>query len=294
MESEHYGHTCDKCPSRGLRSVVGDFAPVKTWNAIETPQMRLTDNGVTSEGFERAIRWTPIGFPERCKKCNERYARFKRAREAIHRLELIRLALSHDETWIENPHSENLRESADAPRWRYLRFVTLTWPIVETQDEKPDLEKYKNRYLSARSALSVSLDVKGGTDVMECVSTEMPNGKWKHNVHFHGIWLMPYHTSTVIAEAMKNAGIGRDQVRAIKEDSYRCKYTGEKRTVSAKSRAVAYLAKYMTKEVMGNRRRISWGELRRWKNHIPKPFRCTCIKTTHGIWKDHEECAGDE
>lgn len=292
MGSEHYGHTCDKCPSRGLREVVGDFAPVKTWNPIQTPQMRLTDDGVTHDGFERAIRWMPIGFPERCKKCNERYARFKRAREAIHRLELIRMSIVHDETWLENPYSVGLLEKPIAPLFRYLRFVTLTWPIQEVEEAEPDLSFHMRRYVDARTKLSTSLDVRGGTDVMECVSTQLPNGRWRHNVHFHGIWLMPYHTTEKITVEMKNAGIGRDQVRAIKEDSYRCRYTDEERTVSATSRAVAYLAKYMTKEIMGNRRRISWGELRRWKEHIPKTHRCQCIKSTHGIWKDHAECDG--
>lgn len=288
---EHYGHTCDSCPSRGLREVVGDFAPVKTWNAIQTPQTRLTDDGCTIEGFERAIRWMPIGFPERCKKCNERYARYKRAREAVHRLELIRMSICHNEQWMNDPWSSRVESSKDYPLFRYLRFVTLTWPIEEVEEKEPDLKRYMKRYLKARAKLSVSLDARGGTDVMECVSTELPNGKWKHNIHFHGIWVMPYHATEKISEAMEDAGVGRDQIRAIREDSYRCKYTDEEKTVSAVSRATSYLAKYLTKEVMGNRRRISWGELRRWKEHIPIPLRCNCIKSTSAIWREHVECA---
>ena len=295
MDDEHYGHTCPKCPSRGLRSVVGDFAPVNHYREIQSPQGRLGGdlaNGVDFTVLERAIRWMPIGFPERCTTCNERYARFKRAREAIHRLEMIRQTLVHNEWWLLNPFDERLQESATAPLWRFLRFITLTWPLEQVEESQPDLDAAMRRYLKARDVLAVELDVRGGTDVMECVSKQHPNGRWTHNIHFHGVWLMPYHPIEKIAEGMKKAGVGRDQVRTIRPVEYECRYTGETRTMSAISRATAYLAKYLTKEVMQGRRRIVWGELRRWKESIPEPFRCPCIKSTHAVWKSHEECAG--
>lgn len=282
MDSEHYGHTCDKCPSRGLRDVVGDHVPVKTWRPVEATQGRLTAEGVSFEGLERAVRWEVVGFPERCRKCNERYARFKRAREAIHRLNFVRMSKTMDSRWLDGDSFE-ARPTADAERWRYLRFVTLTWSVKPTRSSVPDLDEYMRRYVHARTRLSATLDVVGGTDVMECVTRNRGGGWFTHNVHFHGVWVMPYHPIEKIAEEMDAAGVGRNQVRVIREKVYECRYTGEERTQSAISRATAYLAKYLTKEVMGNRRRIAWGEMRRWKETVPHAFRCEHVTTTSSV-----------
>lgn len=277
-----YGHTCDKCPSRGQREVVGDWVPVKTYRPTQDPQTRLTDKGFTRNVLEPAIRWETVGFPERCRSCNERYQRFKRAREAIHRLNYVRMAQQFDDRWL-NGDSYTAEPLDDAWRWEYLRFVTLTWPIKPTREAKPDLDAYMRRYVHAREVLMDELGVLGGTDVMECVTTNRGGGWFTHNVHFHGVWVMPYVTTEQIAAAMDAAGVGRDQVRVIREAEYECRFTGEKRTQSAINRAVAYLAKYLTKEVMGNRRRIAWGAMRRWKDYVPASWRCEHITTTHSI-----------
>lgn len=282
MDGGHYGHTCEKCPSRGAREVVGDFIPVNTWMPVQTPQTRLTDVGCSSEGFERGIRYAAIGYPERCSTCNERYARYKRAREAIRRLEYVRVARTMEDDWLSGDSFAS-KGRVDAERWRYLRFVTLTWPIRPTRDAEPDLDEFMRRYVHARGVLSRELDVLGGTDVMECVTTARGGGWYTHNVHFHGVWVMPFHDISDIARAMDAAGVGRDQVRVIREHTYECRFTGEERTMSASNRAVSYLAKYLTKEVMGNRRRIAWGAMRRWKEYVPNAFRCEHITTTHSV-----------
>lgn len=291
MDAGFYGHTCDKCTSRGRREVVGDYAPVKSWKPVQRTQSALTENGFTTEGFERSIRWHTIGFPERCRKCNERYARFKRAREAIHRLEYVRHAQQWDARWLMGD-TYDAEPSPDASRWEYLRFVTLTWPIKPTRSAEPDLDEAMRRYVAAREKLSQTLEVKGGTDVMECVTTNRGGGWYMHNIHFHGVWVMPYHRIEKIAEEMQAAGVGRDQVRVIEEAEYECRFTGEIRIQSAINRAVAYLAKYLTKEVMGNRRRIAWGDMRRWKDFVPHAWRCEHITTTHSIRRC--ECFSDE
>lgn len=291
MGSDYYGHTCDKCPSRGSREVVGDFVPVRTWMPVERPQTVLTAEGCSNEGFERGIRYASIGYPERCTTCNERYARFKRAREAIRRLEYVRVARTMDDEWLEGD-SFSSRGLADADRWKYLRFITLTWPIKPTREAVPNLDEYMRRYVHARTVLSKELDVRGGTDVMECVSTERGGGWYTHNVHFHGVWVMPWHPIEKIDEAMDAAGVGRNQVRVIREAEYECRFTGEVRTQPALNRAVAYLAKYLTKEVMGNRRRIAWGDMRRWKQFVPNAFRCEHITTTYSVGRC--ECFSDD
>lgn len=291
MDGGHYGHTCEKCPSRGAREVVGDYAPVKTYRPVQTPQGRLTDDGFTTEGLERAIRWAAIGYPERCTKCNERYQRFKRAREAIHRLEYVRHAQQWTDEWL-NGDSYAAEATPDASRWEYLRFITLTWPMKPTREPEPDLDAFMRRYTHARARLAESLQVLGGTDVMECVSRERGGGWYTHNVHFHGVWVMPYHPIEKIAEEMDAAGVGRNQVRVIREAEYECRFTGETRTQPAINRAVAYLAKYLTKEVMGNRRRIAWGAMRRWKEFVPAVWRCEHITTTHSVRRC--ECFTDD
>ena len=291
MGSDVYGHTCDKCPSRGSREVVGDFVPVRTWMPVERPQTSLTDDGCTSEGFERGIRYAAIGYPERCKKCNEKYARFKRAREAIRRLEYVRTSRTMSDEWLHGD-SYAARAAPDAERWRYLRFITLTWPIKPTRDATPDLDAYMKRYVHARDVLARELDVLGGTDVMECVTTERGGGWFTHNVHFHGVWVMPWSPIEKISEAMDAAGVGRNQVRVIREAEYECRFTGETRTQPALNRSVAYLAKYLTKELMQGRRRIAWGAMRRWKEYVPNVFRCEHITTTFSVGRC--ECFQDE
>jgi len=289
--TEPYGHTCEKCPSRGAREVVGDFVPVKSWKPVQRLQTALTDDGCSSEGLERTIRYVSIGYPDRCTKCNERYQRFKRAREAIRRLDFVRLASMMDDEWL-NGDSFNSVMRRGGESWKYLRFVTLTWSVKPTRKAEPDLDEYMRRYIHAREVLSKELDIRGGTDVMECVTTNRGGGWWTHNVHFHGVWVMPWTPIEKIGAAMTAAGVGRDQVRVIREAEYRCRYTGETRTQSAMNRAVAYLAKYLTKEVMGNRRRIVWGDARRWKEFVPNVFRCEHITTTHSVGRC--ECHGDD
>lgn len=245
--------------------------------------MRLTDDGITSNAMRRGIRWEVIGFPERCKECDKRYKRAKRAREAILRLEYVRMTKTMDARWLIGD-SHEAQPTADAERWKYLKFVTMTWPIKWTTEEKPDFDAHMRRYVKAREKLSTTLDVLGGTDVMECVSTKSEDGKlWKHNVHFHGVWVMPWHPIEAIDEAFTHAGVGRQQIRVIREKEYECKYTGKIKIQSAVNRATAYLAKYLTKEILGNRRRIAWGEMRRWKEAVPHFFRCEHIKTTYSV-----------
>lgn len=287
MGSEYYGYTCDKCPSRGCREVVGDHAPVRGFQPIHSPQGRFTDDGISHEVQESVIRWVPIGFPDRCKECDGRYKRAKRAREAILRLEYVRMAKTMDARWLIGD-SHEAEASSDAERWKYLRFITLTWPLKWSSQKEPDLDGAMKRYVKARTHLANALDIRGGTDVMECVTkvrysitTKRPS--YQHNIHFHGVWVMPYHPVEKISEEMRLAGVGRDQVRVIRPKEYECRYTSETRTQTAISRAVNYLSKYLTKEVMGNRRRIAWGEMRRWKDFIPAFFKCEHNTTTYSI-----------
>lgn len=268
--SENYGYTCDNCPSRGQYSIVGDFVGVNYYREEETPQGRFRDGLLTNTISVRDRRFVRIGYPERCKECNARYNRKKRAFESIKRMEYAR---------------KNY-ELFGGEKWKYLKFVTLTFPIEldKFENRKEAIDFIDSKYRRKRNRLASMLDVMGGTDVLECVSKDTPSGT-SHNVHYHCVWIMPKLPIKKIAYAMKKCGFGRDQVRALKETEW-IDSLGRERTRDAIQSAAEYLSKYLSKENTHKRRKV-WGDLRHWKQYLDDDICHICVKTTHDIEKQY-------
>lgn len=260
-ESEYYGFTCDKCTSRGLRDVVGDFVPVERWEA--TGAVRMNFYGEIDEIHAPTVRWIPVGFPERCKECNANYQRKKTAMEAIRRCEIIRRRLMLEPgEWPVTRATENARGN-----YEFLKFVTLTWGWENSTSNEPPADEAMKRYLRVREKVE-KIGCVGGTDVLECVTTENEDGTYYHHLHFHGVWICPQVDLEEWRTLLDEAGCGRDQIRACTPHVYTCKYSGEQRVQSAFSRAATYLSKYLSKQNLNGRRRIVWGDLRRWKLYV--------------------------
>ena len=293
-ECMHYGNTCSKCPSRGSREIVGDFVPVEVTSPIQTQQIRFIDNEhleMTNVVQERRIEWQPVGYPIRCRTCNARYNAYKRAAEAIERMEIIRASQHCD----------------DGSKWKYLKFMTLTFPIEPTDNPEPDIPRATEKYLKVRNHLIENIGVLGGTGVMECVSTfgieeyqrkdgttgfKGVDGKWTHNVHFHDCWIAPYTDMTELRRLVTEAGGGRFEYTVLKEEPY-TNYRGEERIFDAHKVAIRYLSKYLTK-CQGAKRKV-FGELRKWKNYLSENLCRVCIKTTNDIRKEYPcQCTTDE
>ena len=164
---------------------------------------------------DRAKVWDPdyqeyrfqnIGWPKRCKSCNTRAAAYKRARKSVERLEELR-------KFIMNYFEEEFGKHHE--RWCYLKFVTLTWKNELTNEPVPNMKKARSWLRRKRDKIIDKLDCVAGTDVMECITSEV-DGLYHHHVHMHGIWIMPYHDIEYVGEIMKKY-VGRDQCRAINQ-----------------------------------------------------------------------------
>ncbi len=261
--NEFYARTCDECPSRGSYDVVGDFGRVETRWA-----------NAPSE-----IRYETIGFPERCKKCNARNARHTSAKEAILRLEIIREAIAVSES-----------------KYDWLKFVTLTFENEWTENPSPDVDNLIAKLKIIREEL-FQFGIVGGTDVIEnVVKIEVRDGvqMYHHHLHTHGVWIGPYLDMDKLRKYLNSRGVGRFEYTPCNPAEYTCKYTGEQRVQSAINRATSYLAKYMSKETLIGRRRISWGTLRQWKQYVKKEICFRCVKTTGQIEKyDYCNCSAN-
>ena len=227
-----YPNTCDKCPSKGEFSIVGDCIPIKD-----------VDFRYTGE-----YQWRNVGWPDRCKPCNAKAQARKRANHTIHRLEELRCMVQDA--------FAGLKGAED--RWCFLKFVTLTWKNESVPESEPDMKKARKWLLRKRTKICNRLDILGGTDVLECVTTEK-DGLYYHHVHSHGVWLMPFHPIKEIGQVMKTY-VGRDETRAIQPKNITLK-NGQEITISAFAQARNYIMKYLTKQP--NTRRSSWGFARK-------------------------------
>lgn len=271
-----FGFTCDSCPSRGYYEDEPDWVRVGGTQPNYKPLegSRGTLSYIT---HYTTPKWINLSYPDRCKQCNARYQSYKRAREAISRLEIVRKTF----------------EDFGGERWKYLKFVTLTFPIIADQyaSEREAIDSVDKTYRTQREKLAELLEVQGGTDVLESVTKVTPSGT-TYNVHYHGVWLMPLHPIEKISAAMEICGFGRDQVRAIKEKAYTDSF-GKQRIQDAHKVAADYLSKYMSKENTHKRRKV-WGELRKWKEYLDDEICRICIKTTHDIEKQYPcNCESD-
>ena len=266
----HYGFTCEKCPSRGAREVVGDFVPLPTTREIEGSQAYFNESNEISNVYEMSdnVRYFPIGYPDRCKVCNARYQRHKTAREAVSRLEIM------------------LKNS----RNKYLKFVTLThatesakWHLYEI-DNSDAVRRFYKWYLEVRAIMFAEYKATSGTDVLECVEHEYEEPLFgfrfkRYHVHSHGIWNVAYIDFKKWNKLKNKLDIGRDKIEPIK-DTYNQDGCVDKR---AMWRATDYLSKYISKENVGIKRMV-WGKVRRWKDFIdlePKELICKkCISST--------------
>lgn len=264
-----FGFTCDNCPSKGYYGDEDDWvrvgAPEPVYKPVEASRGTLSYITHYTTG-----KFVNLTYPERCKTCHRRYTCYKRARESISRLEIVRKTF----------------EEFGGERWKYLKFVTLTFPIEADQfsSAREAIDSVDSTYRAKRDKLAELLEVKGGTDVLECVSKETPSGT-THNVHYHGVWLMPMQPIEKIGAAMEVCGFGRDQVRAIKEKAWEDEF-GNQRIQDAHRVAADYLSKYLSKENTHKRRKV-WGELRQWKEYLDDDVCRICIKTTHDIEKQY-------
>jgi len=247
MNYRVYPNTCSKCPERGEIEVFG---------AYFSGDMVFLYNKEQQEK-----RWRNIGWPVRCKPCNAKAQAKKRANNTILRLEELR-EMTQDTF-------SGLKGAED--RWCYLKFVTLTWKNESVSESEPDMKSARRWLQKKRLRICEKLDILGGTDVLECVTTER-NGLYFHHVHSHGVWIMPYHPIEEIGRVMKKY-VGRDQTRAIKPKIIKDK-NGREFTVSAFSQARNYIMKYLSKQP--NTRRSSWGFAR--KGLTAETFYGECVR----------------
>ena len=265
--ADHYGWTCGACPSRGSRSVVGDFVAVPFVETTETDEVNGSVLRTTNWGY----RTESVGYPDRCDECNRRYAAHKRAREAGLRLELVRHEM----------------EQKEGRKWRHLKFVTCTWPSEWTTNPEPDMAGFKAMWASTRAAVAAAIGAVGGTDVVEVVTKhDEDTGLWRHHIHTHGLWCAPFVPMDDLRSAMVDAGVGRFEYTVLRERSWEDD-AGEVRTKDAIWCAIDYLAKYLTK-CQGTKRQV-WGELRSWKEYLGESVCRRCVKTTRQA-KDYQQC----
>ena len=137
----HYGYTCVECPERGERGAEDDW-------------VSYTRRKGKNTGYGRSLN---LSWAVRCKTCNARYNAYKRAREAVMRLEVIRRTF----------------HEFGGSKWKYLKFLTVTWPIELSDDPVPPVEKMKSVWVEARTKLIERFGAIGGTDVCEVVSKEV-------------------------------------------------------------------------------------------------------------------------
>lgn len=181
-------------------------------------------------------------------------------------------------------------EEFGGKKWKYLKFLTVTWPIELSDNPLPPVEKMKSVWVKARTTLIEKFGAIGGTDVCEVVTKEV-DGQWSHNVHFHSIWLSPYLPLASLQKGMKEAGIGRHEYTILKEQEYTTD-EGEDRTQPAHRHAIEYLTKYLTKSTAC--KRMVWGDLRKWKEYLDEGVCRRCIKTTNDLAKDYPcQCETD-
>jgi hypothetical protein len=246
LHGKPYGFTCIDCPERGSRAIEGDWVSYDTTKSLT--------------GRETLY----IGLPKRCKKCNAKYQVHKRATEAINRLYFVK------------PVNDG---------WEFLKFVTITRELELSPNKTPSKEEvrdFKKWYVKGRDIIRTELNILGGTDVVEIVTTEK-QGLFHHHMHIHGIWIMPYMKVDTWRKAMDKVGFGRDQIRAIKNTTW-TNDEGKVYETSAIRNCIKYLSKYLSKD--STSRRMMWGEVRRWKEHF-HPDAPSHIKTMrqYDSWK---------
>lgn len=261
-----YGWTCPKCPSRGDRGTVGDFVGVPYHHHEETPVDG--SGGLLSDRVsETRYRTLKIGYPERCKECNRRYAIHKRARETGLRLEMV-------------------RKGQEGRKWDHLKFVTCTWPSEWTTDPEPDMEQFKAMWAETRPLIVDRIGAVGGTDVIEVVTKQREDGMYRHHIHTHGLWCAPFVPMDALRAAFVDAGVGRFEYTVLRHRSWEDDQ-GEVRVKAAIWCAIDYLAKYLSKA--SDAKRQVWGDLRRWKDYLPQQVCRLCVKTTRQA-QDYKEC----
>ncbi len=247
-----YPNTCEECEDRGQFRIFEDEKPIyhgstlpDNWDNEEKQRWRRDRRNVHDYTWQNSV------WPKRCKSCNTRAAAYKRARKSVARLEELR-------EFTMNYFEEEFGKHQE--RWCYLKFVTLTWRNELTTDPVPNMKKARSWLRRKRDKIIDKLDCVAGTDVMECVTSEV-DGLYHHHVHMHGIWIMPYHDIEFVGEVMKKY-VGRDQCRAIKpiwiesDDHPNGGYE-----MSAFAQARNYLVKYLSKQP--NTRRSLWGFARK-------------------------------
>jgi hypothetical protein len=246
---------------------VGDFVGVPYHHREETP-VEGSEGTVVRVIAETRYRTERIGYPERCKSCNARYALAKRAREAGLRLEMV-------------------RKAQPGAKWEHLKFVTCTWPSEWCDSPEPDLKAFKKMFAAARAKVVGAIGAAGGTDVIEVVTKhDETTGKWKHHIHTHGLWCAPFVPMEALQAAFSEAGIGRFEYTVLRERVWETS-GGEARVKPAIWCAIDYLAKYLSKA--SDAKRQVWGELRSWKDYLHEGICRRCVKTTRQA-QDYKQC----
>ena len=261
-----YPNTCNECEDRGEYKIL--------W-PNKDPQYIVPDRISVYNSEIQEYEWRNLGWPKRCKKCNARAQAYKRAKNSVKRLEDIR-------TMVQMVFEAHKKFDE---RWCYLKFVTLTWKNELTDNPVPDMKAARKWLRRKRDKIIDKLDCVAGTDVMECVTSEI-DGKYHHHVHSHGIWVMPYHDIKYVGEIMKKY-VGRDQCRAIKPIWIKNEnHPNGGYEMSAFAQARNYLIKYLTKQP--NTRRSLWGFARKGLDAETFYSKCDMI---FNKWSDSEAVA---
>ena len=251
-----YPNTCEECPERGEMeySYFGDGYEA---SEFYSPQGYWNEGEVEHTLIQKESKLKYWNAPKRCNVCHAKSERFRKANQTLKKLENIRELLEVNDI--------------NGEKWKYLKFVTLTWENqwrVNTPElNKKELAAARLSIRRKRKKIAEKLHCAGGTDVMENVvktiygiypeyPSEYKIPIHKHHLHTHGVWIMPFHKSESILKVMKEHGI-RDQCRAIKPSHFYDKRTGERIEYKAFSRARNYLLKYITK--IEGCKRGNWG-----------------------------------
>lgn len=241
-----YPNTCSKCEDRGAFAM---------WD-VRAQEYFLFSGDFVELYDSETQEWHrhTIGWPKRCKDCHAQSEKFRRAHGALKELEEQRSTIQ-DYFDLYNCSPE---------RWAYLKFVTLTWKQEWTKDpmSKRLASSARKWIRHKRDKIAKHLDVFGGIDVLEFTTktrlTPAGDTEYYHNLHTHGIWLMPYQDIKFVGEIMTRY-VGRDTTRAVKDKVVVVE--DNEYVLKAFSRGRKYLLKYLSKHPDSKRSR--WGTLRR-------------------------------
>lgn len=264
---ENYPYTCDSCPSRGLRSVTGDFA--------------------SYEGHV-GRKVIVIGYPDRCTACDTNYKRNKRAQKALFHVSVYAFAHGVRPSFV----------TFSLPtQWTEASFESWSehWEDWTFKLRDNAMTLFKRRYKELKPTIQSRFRVHGGKDFFEnpLKVTTSDNRMYvmrrqaSHNVdyptwceiwidsdgkkrlgevttidpksitavkahpHLHGVWAAPFIAKDEFDSLLLSKGLGISHLSSKIQQGHELDW------IYKTSR---YLSKYLTKEQA--RRSVLWGQCR--------------------------------